>query len=308
MAIDLTVNGVRHSVDVAPETPLLWVIRDHAWADRHQIQLRHCAMRRLHAAYRRSTRSLLQRSGLGRGRQGCDHDRRLVARWHTSRAARLDRARRAAMRLLPIGHDHERCGSAEADTQIRPMRRSTPRSPMRAAAARITASARRSELAAARISAGGEDSLMSNNDLNNAEPFPARSSVRPPLPQRVLSSSASGCRSALQAQIINPEGAAWADRARSRRSQRLGCRRARRNRDRPHRPDRARPGCVDLQCHDRGRGTAMRLEQGEAAIRIRQSRRQGNGAGMDAQGHGQRRDRSHSAAASPSSAAATGRA
>jgi isoquinoline 1-oxidoreductase alpha subunit len=28
MDIDLTVNGVRHSVDVAPETPLLWVIRD----------------------------------------------------------------------------------------------------------------------------------------------------------------------------------------------------------------------------------------------------------------------------------------
>src|SRR4030095_11793061 len=28
MAISLTVNGVRHSVDVAPDTPLLWVIRD----------------------------------------------------------------------------------------------------------------------------------------------------------------------------------------------------------------------------------------------------------------------------------------
>ena len=28
MTIDLTVNGVRHSVEVAPETPLLWVIRD----------------------------------------------------------------------------------------------------------------------------------------------------------------------------------------------------------------------------------------------------------------------------------------
>ena len=28
MAINLTVNGVRHSVDVAPGTPLLWVIRD----------------------------------------------------------------------------------------------------------------------------------------------------------------------------------------------------------------------------------------------------------------------------------------
>ena len=28
MDMDLTVNGVRHSVDVALETPLLWVIRD----------------------------------------------------------------------------------------------------------------------------------------------------------------------------------------------------------------------------------------------------------------------------------------
>jgi isoquinoline 1-oxidoreductase subunit alpha len=28
MAIQLTVNGIGHSVDVAPETPLLWVIRD----------------------------------------------------------------------------------------------------------------------------------------------------------------------------------------------------------------------------------------------------------------------------------------
>ena len=29
MAIDLTVNGVQHSVDVSPDTPLLWVIRDY---------------------------------------------------------------------------------------------------------------------------------------------------------------------------------------------------------------------------------------------------------------------------------------
>ena len=28
MAIELTVNGVRHSVDVALDTPLLWVVRD----------------------------------------------------------------------------------------------------------------------------------------------------------------------------------------------------------------------------------------------------------------------------------------
>jgi aerobic-type carbon monoxide dehydrogenase small subunit (CoxS/CutS family) len=28
MAIELTVNGVRRSLEVAPETPLLWVVRD----------------------------------------------------------------------------------------------------------------------------------------------------------------------------------------------------------------------------------------------------------------------------------------
>lgn len=29
MAFDLTVNGTRHTVDADPQTPLLWVIRDH---------------------------------------------------------------------------------------------------------------------------------------------------------------------------------------------------------------------------------------------------------------------------------------
>lgn len=29
MALDLNVNGTRHTVDVDPKTPLLWVIRDH---------------------------------------------------------------------------------------------------------------------------------------------------------------------------------------------------------------------------------------------------------------------------------------
>jgi isoquinoline 1-oxidoreductase alpha subunit len=29
MALELTVNGTAHSVDADPETPLLWVIRDH---------------------------------------------------------------------------------------------------------------------------------------------------------------------------------------------------------------------------------------------------------------------------------------
>jgi aerobic-type carbon monoxide dehydrogenase small subunit (CoxS/CutS family) len=29
MALDLNVNGTRHTLDVDPQTPLLWVIRDH---------------------------------------------------------------------------------------------------------------------------------------------------------------------------------------------------------------------------------------------------------------------------------------
>ena len=41
MAITLVVNGIMHTVDVEPETPLLWVLRDTLEAHRHQILLRH---------------------------------------------------------------------------------------------------------------------------------------------------------------------------------------------------------------------------------------------------------------------------
>ena len=69
MAIDLTVNGVRHSVDVAPETPLLWVIRDQLGLTGTKFS---CGIAQCGASYSahrpRSTSSLLQRSGLDRGR------------------------------------------------------------------------------------------------------------------------------------------------------------------------------------------------------------------------------------------------
>ncbi len=81
-------------------------------------------------------------------------------------------------------------------------------------------------------------------------------------------------------------------RPRRRRGQRLGCGRARRDRDHPHRPDRTRPGRVDLQRHDGGRGAAVRLEQGAAGICLRQSRRPRNGARLDAARARQGRDRS----------------
>ena len=68
MAIDLTVNGVRHSVDVAPETPLLWVIRDQLGltGTKFSCGIAQCGACTLHIDGQ--TGSLLQRSGLGRGR------------------------------------------------------------------------------------------------------------------------------------------------------------------------------------------------------------------------------------------------
>ena len=78
MAMDLTVNGVRHSVDVAPETPLLWVIRDHLrlTGTKFSCGIAQCGACTLHidgspsapAAFRSRPR-----------RQIRDHDRRLVA-------------------------------------------------------------------------------------------------------------------------------------------------------------------------------------------------------------------------------------
>ncbi len=66
--ISFTVNGKAHRLDVEPETPLLWVLRDELGLTGHQIWLRHRAMRRLHRACRRPGRALL--SAAGRRRRG----------------------------------------------------------------------------------------------------------------------------------------------------------------------------------------------------------------------------------------------
>src|SRR6516162_4332064 len=88
------------------------------------------------------------------------------------------------------------------------MRRSTPRSPMRAAAALTTASVRRSGWPPRRCR-GGEGSVMSDNDL-----------TKPGLSRRDLLSTAAVASGALvvgfwmpqraAGQIISPQGAVWA--------------------------------------------------------------------------------------------------
>ena len=51
--LNLTINGKSHDVDVEPDTPLLWVIRELDRHDRNQVRLRHRAVWRVHGPYRR---------------------------------------------------------------------------------------------------------------------------------------------------------------------------------------------------------------------------------------------------------------
>ena len=56
MATTFTLNGKSTTVNVDPQMPLLWVLRDTLRPDRHQVRLRHGAVRRLHRARRRRSR------------------------------------------------------------------------------------------------------------------------------------------------------------------------------------------------------------------------------------------------------------
>src|SRR5262245_8278881 len=88
--------------------------------DRHQIRLRHRAMRRLHRACRWRGDALVFRASERGCGQADHHHRRAGAERRAAQGAEgLDRSRRAAMRLLPERHDHGRCRAvqeqAEAD-------------------------------------------------------------------------------------------------------------------------------------------------------------------------------------------------
>src|SRR6185436_3433212 len=83
----------------------------------HQVQLRHRAVRRVHAARGRPARALVQLSGLARGRENDQDDRRRLERRQSPDPARVDRARCAAVRLLPVRHDHERARAARAQSE-----------------------------------------------------------------------------------------------------------------------------------------------------------------------------------------------
>ena len=77
-------------------------------ADRHQVRLRHRAVRCLHGAYRRQARVLVPDPGLGDRGQVGDDDRRAVAGYVAPAAAGMARRASPAMRLLSVRPDHER--------------------------------------------------------------------------------------------------------------------------------------------------------------------------------------------------------
>ena len=82
-AFQIKVNGQTHSVDVLPDTPLLWVLRDAIGLDRHQVRLRRGHVRCLHRISRRQAITLMRLPrGLAAARarsplsRGCPAERR----------------------------------------------------------------------------------------------------------------------------------------------------------------------------------------------------------------------------------------
>ena len=100
----LTINGKSYDLDVEPETPLLWAIREKVGPDRHQVRLRHRPMRRLHRAHRRRGDALLLRS-----REPMPKASRSPPSKAWPRAASCTRCRQAW-----IDHDVPQCGYCQS--------------------------------------------------------------------------------------------------------------------------------------------------------------------------------------------------
>src|SRR5712691_2397299 len=101
-----------------PQHPAVVGVAGERRPDRHQIRLRHRAVRRLHRGCRRGRDALVLRARL-HGRGQADHDDRGAGaeRRLAQGAEGLARARRAAMRLLPERHDHGGGGAAEGEAE-----------------------------------------------------------------------------------------------------------------------------------------------------------------------------------------------
>ena len=116
----LNVNGKAYDVDVAPDTPLLWAIRENIGltGTKYGCGIAQCGACTVHIDGV-PTRSCSFPASAAEGKQITTIEGLAAERPAHQGAAGLDRQRRAAMRLLPERHDHGGDGApqgqAEAD-------------------------------------------------------------------------------------------------------------------------------------------------------------------------------------------------
>ena len=112
----LHINGSERKVNVAPETPVLWVVRDTLGIDRNEIWLWRRSVRRLHGPCGWRAGAFLFNSGVAsRGEEHHNH-RGLDGERAASSAAGMDRGAGTAVRLLSDRPNHGCRGPAGKDS------------------------------------------------------------------------------------------------------------------------------------------------------------------------------------------------
>ena len=113
--IALDVNGRRHDVDVSPEMPLLWVLRDTLGltGTKFGCGLGQCGACTVHVDGA-AVRACMTAVSTAVGQEDHDH-RGAVADIHASVAGRVGGRAGAAVRLLPVRPDHVGGGAAVQD-------------------------------------------------------------------------------------------------------------------------------------------------------------------------------------------------
>ena len=143
--VRLNINGKDHDVDVDPNTPLLWAIRENVGltGTKYGCGIAQCGACTVHVDGV-ATRSCSFPASAAVGKKITTIEGLAQNGVLHQGAAGLDRQRRAAMRLLPERHDHGGRGTAQAQAEADRRRHRQARSPTSAGAAPSSKCARRS--------------------------------------------------------------------------------------------------------------------------------------------------------------------